>query len=207
MSAQQSDVRWWVHTLLLAAIVGLAGAFFVMKEPGRENGPPAFATQVRDLTQAVQGLNMLLEKVALRVEQENQLQAPHSSPDRTSAADAERAQETELLSSLKSSIQELVASVHDLRSSTAELASTSGNLKEPGGIADRSKLKPLFAESDEQRDHEHFFWTYQQVLDAYGYPDMARAQQGGGMKWDYVDSVQGTLVFWFAEGRVVRVLK
>lgn len=72
--------------------------------------------------------------------------------------------------------------------------------------ADRSALLQLAREENDAARplwRRHAFWTCQQVLDAYGLPDMIEARDGM-MGW-YYDTGERTLHFEFHEGMLVNL--
>ncbi len=116
----------------------------------------------------------------------------------------------EILKHLKSN-EEILTRLADVLDKVAESTTLSRGsippLVMPTSTTDPAVLENLKSNSDLDNDLQHFKWTYQRVLDAYGKPSRSNpSPDGRGDKWYYELPSGNEIIFWFIDNHVVRAM-
>lgn len=73
--------------------------------------------------------------------------------------------------------------------------------------AEADRLESMVGAVEVNRDLQHFGWSYQKVLDAYGQPSrIGPSSNGVGQKWFYELPGGHEIMFWFVDGAVAKIL-
>ena len=107
-----------------------------------------------------------------------------------------------------STLEEILATLRRLEDSLVPGGAPSGSAPAPN--VRESSPKPrgrvdVFSLTRTKRDElrqAHRFWSYQDVLDAYGPPRTVETERGG-LVWIYHGGEQGSVRFWFFDGFVI----
>jgi hypothetical protein len=196
--------------LPLSILVSVAVGAVIGGTFGRMSAAPATSGslqigEVKELTDAIHALRLEMEHAR---EPKGELTAPPPTPapSRTDAPTEESTFSTEVAKELREATAEFVQAVGELRNAVKRSAPDLPPPRFPHAQSDGAAVSAAAAQTAEEINKSYLFWTYQQVIDAFGAPLGTGREKEGAILWWYAGKTEGSgLNFWFIDGRVFRV--
>jgi hypothetical protein len=182
---------------------------WILLEPSQSRGRTSSAESSAKLTFAAAQLESRVEQIDAILDQwvEEAAASTGAEPTRISSAEAASPELAVRLLAVETSLAELTEAIAQLVSKSAAPASSMEVLNNTDHAMETTVLATLLQKEEVDLDLEHLGWSYQKVLDTYGKPTRNGPSPGGiGQKWYYFLEYGDSLIFWFQNDKVSRVL-
>lgn len=134
------------------------------------------------------------------------LASPLVTTGRTEAAPETGDSQADIARQVREATAELVQALGQWQTSLRQSRSEMPPPVFPNGRTDTAAVTAATRRTAEENNKTYLFWTYQQVIDAFGVPKGTGRDKDGAILWWYLGDVENTgLNFWFVDGRVFRV--
>jgi hypothetical protein len=205
MSERASGVVLPLSIVVSVAVGVVLGGMFARGSAGPAASTSLSLDEAKELTEAIHALRLEMER-AREPKAELTVPPPTSVPSRVDASPETSAPSTDVAKELREATAEFVQAVGRMKSSLTHAGPESPPPVFPSTQSDGALVSSAALRSAEQNNKAYLFWTYQQVIDAFGAPAGTGRDKEGAILWWYNGQTDGTGInFWFVDGRVFRV--
>lgn len=184
-------------SILVAVAVGVLIGTTLARPPA--STPPARedATVASDLSKTLAALTLELERLR---QSTTGLSLP---PPQSSRSEAVRNEGGDATRQIEDASKRIAATLEQMRSVAASFGAERRPLIVPSAPPDPT-LSGINSDDERATIRKYQMWTYQEVMDQFGAPTSVR-NSGAGILWTYTVSPDKTVMFTFADGRVVQM--
>jgi hypothetical protein len=190
--------------LVILVAVGVGAVIGGMLVRGGVSAPAPVVASSGDRKDFVDAVDALRQELVRSREKLDGLAGTPAASERVDASAASNVHAKDIATELHAVTAELAQAVEALRDAARRSGGDRAPLIAPASTPDSHLLDEIRGQPFVERNKTYLLWTYQQVMDRFGRPDLI-GSWSNGLSWWYRGNSGKTVYFDFSDGRVSQV--